>query len=124
MDFTLGAKSGYYVWRPWLMDMDKVMWEGVQPGSGILYGPVLSLVITPDVSVSVAGLFGTQSTAWSDNNNQKWFGPSEVLASGLYSAEMDRMDIDGAVSVRMTDNLKLFAGYKYQMIEFSNGSVV
>jgi len=62
LDFMVGAKSGYYVWVPYFRDMKGSGIEDIDSGSGVLYGPVVSVLITPDLSLSVAGLFGSQFT--------------------------------------------------------------
>jgi hypothetical protein len=47
IDFIVGAKSGYYVWVPYFKDMKGSGIEDMDQGSGVLYGPVFSVLIPP-----------------------------------------------------------------------------
>ena len=44
VDFILGAKAGYYVWGPYFRDMTMSGIEDIDSGSGVLYGPVISVL--------------------------------------------------------------------------------
>jgi hypothetical protein len=117
VDFIVGAKTGYYVWVPYFTDMKGGGLEDIDQGSGVLYGPVFSILITPDISFSLAGLTGTQSTNWSSNNEIKdWWEPGETI-NATYYVNIRRTDIDSALSYRLSENFKVFLGYKYQQNE-------
>lgn len=117
MEFIAGVKGGYFEWKPYIQDMKGSGIEDIETGSGALYGPVFSLLITRELSLSVAALYGNQSAFWSNNNDYKQFGPQYVTATGTYYADITRLDIDSALSYAIFDNFKLIAGYKYQKIE-------
>lgn len=117
MDFLLGAKAGYFVWEPYFKEMKGGGINDVDKGSGVLYGPVISVLFTPDLTLSVAGLFGKQTTHWfSPNTATTWEDqPGKVVdVSGTYFVDINRIDIDSALSYRVSDSFKLFAGYKFQ----------
>lgn len=117
MDFIVGAKSGYFIWEPFFNEFEGGGMADVDQGSGILYGPVISIIITPEITFSLAGLFGKQSTHWySPNTATTWEDqPGTVVdVSGNYTADFERIDIDNALSYRLSDSFKIFAGYKYQ----------
>lgn len=118
MDFLIGAKAGYFVWEPFFKDMEGSGLADVETGEGVLYGPVLSVIFTPSLSFSVSGFFGAQNTHWhSSNYLQTWEGQTNITEiSGTYYADMTRMDIDSALSYRVSELFKIFIGYKYQRI--------
>jgi len=118
LDFLVGAKAGYFVWEPFFKDMEGSGFGDVEKGEGVLYGPVLSVIFTPTISFSISGFFGTQNTHWhSSNYLQTWEGQTEISEiSGTYYADMSRMDIDSALSYRVSELFKIFIGYKYQWI--------
>ncbi len=113
VDFIIGAKAGYYGWEPFLKEIDASGFSEIDVGVGALYGPVLSLLFTPDISLSLAALTGVQSTHWKANY-EPWEG--EYLA-GTYFFESRRTDVDTVLSYRLMQNLKAFLGYKYQYID-------
>ncbi len=118
MDFILGAKGGYFTWLPYVKQIEGGGLADVDKGQGALYGPVLSVMFTPDLSLSVAALFGTQSTHWySPNQIMSWETGNSAYVSGNYFMDADRIDIDSALSYRVSEGFKIFAGYKYQMIK-------
>jgi hypothetical protein len=117
MDFIVGAKSGYYVWVPYFTDMKGGGIEDIDQGSGVLYGPVFSILITPDISFSLAGLTGLQSTYWNSNDEMKDWQDKPSRVNGTYYVNIRRTDIDSALSYRLSENFKVFLGYKYQQIE-------
>jgi hypothetical protein len=117
MDFIVGAKSGYYVWVPYFKDMRGGGIEDIDQGSGVLYGPVFSILITPDISFSLAGLTGIQSTYWNSNDEMKDWQAKPSRVNGTYYVNIRRTDIDSALSYRLSENFKVFLGYKYQQIE-------
>jgi hypothetical protein len=113
IDFIVGAKAGYFVWEPYLKEIDASGFSEIDRGTGMLYGPVFSALFTQDISLSLAALTGKQSTYWSPDNDA--FGDSYL--TGTYFFESKRTDIDAALSYRIMENLKIFAGYKYQSIK-------
>lgn len=118
MDYLVGLKSGYFVWDPYLKRAGNPMFESMENGTGVLYGPVLGVLFTPDFSFSISGLFGKQSADWisEDYTFDEW--PDQYY-TGSFTVEIDRIDIDSALSYRIFENFKVFAGYKYQNNEFT-----
>ncbi len=110
MDVMLGAKAGYYVWSPFYKDgVGASGMDDIDYGTGMLAGPIISLLITPDITFSLAGLMGRQSTHW----QSKFSGfDATTKVSGGYYFDALRVDIDAALSYRLSDNFKVFAGYK------------
>jgi len=53
MDYLIGLKGGYFVWDPYLTRVGHPQFEEMENGSGVLYGPVCSLLFSPDISFSV-----------------------------------------------------------------------
>ena len=43
--------------------------------------------------------------------------------TGSFTLDIDRIDIDSALSYRLTENFKVFAGYKYQDYEVTQETV-
>lgn len=119
MNYIVGAKGGYFEWRPYVQDMKGSGIEEMNNGNGVLYGPVLSVMLLPELSFSFAALYGNQSAFWSNNGTVKKWGPgNEITAdSGTNYAEITRLDIDSAISYTIFENFKLIAGYKYQKID-------
>ncbi len=116
VDMILGAKSGYYAWRPYFKDFKKVQsFTDLEIGQGILYGPVMSILFSDSLTFSIAGLYGYQSAYWS--NHDEYLSFMSAYSSGTYTLEVERFDIDSALSYRLTKNLKTFIGYKYQATE-------
>ena len=114
MEYMVGAKSGYYAWQPFLKDIGASGMSDIGWGTGILYGPIASIIFTPDISFSLAGLTGKQSTHWQSFNSD--FSSSQRV-TGNYYFETMRADLDSALSYRLTENFKIFAGYKYQYLK-------
>ncbi|HSV98044.1 MAG TPA: hypothetical protein VLM75_14075, partial [Spirochaetota bacterium] len=113
--FMLGAKAGYFAWDPYINEIGGSGLEDLEYGSGMLYGPVMSVSFTPDVTLSVSGLFGTQSAHWySPDQLTTVGGGGQYYISGTYYVEIQRIDVDSALSFRLTEKMKVFAGYKYQ----------
>ena len=113
LDFIVGAKAGYYGWEPYLKEIDASGFSEIDVGTGVLYGPVFSVLFTQDLSLSMAALTGIQSTHWK-SNYEPWEGQYLVAT---YYFESRRTDIDTALSYRVMQNLKVFLGYKYQYID-------
>jgi hypothetical protein len=116
-DFLIGAKGGYFVWDPYLKRSGSSMFDSMENGNGQLYGPVFSLLFTSDLSLSVSGLFGQQSANWIETDFSQ--GTSSSLKTASYSMDITRVDIDTALSYRLTENFKLIAGYKYQLFDMT-----
>jgi hypothetical protein len=116
LDFILGAKAGYYVWIPYFKEMKGSGVEEIDRGAGILYGPIVSVLFTPDLSFSVALLTGRQSAYWSNMNTEKTFGGEDITSTGTFYAYMLRTDVDSALSYRVSERFKIIAGYKYQHV--------
>jgi len=108
-DIIVGAKAGYYIWRPFYNDLGASGMSDIDYGTGMLAGPVVSLLLSPDLTFSLAGLAGRQSTHWQSKFSNF---DSDTDVSGGYYFDTLRIDIDSALSYRLSDNLKLFAGYK------------
>ena len=81
MNFIVGAKSGYYVWEPYIKDIGASGFAQIDQGAGMLYGPVISAMFTGDLSLSLAVLTGEQSTQW-NVKFEPWEG--EYLAGTYY----------------------------------------
>ncbi|MBN2402310.1 MAG: hypothetical protein JXN64_07900 [Spirochaetes bacterium] len=105
MDYIAGVKGGYFIWDAWLNDAG----FDSKKGDGALYGPVFSAMVTDDLSLSVAGLFGKQSTDW---KSEEVRGSNNV--NGSNSFHVKRYDLDTAFNYSFTGNFKIFGGYKYQ----------
>jgi hypothetical protein len=117
VDFIVGAKAGYFVWEPYIKEIPASGFNEIDKGTGILYGPVLSILFTPDITLSAAALTGTQSTYWSARRSTfTGEGGSVQYLDADYSVESKRTDVDSALSYRIIENLKIFLGYKYQHI--------
>lgn len=116
MDFIVGLKAGYFSWLPMYADLGT---EGTLAdigwGAGVLYGPIVSLIFTPNVSLSISGLMGKQSSYWSSR-----FSPmSSQSISGNYNFDVFRADFDSVIIYRVSTNLRIFAGYKYLLMNTS-----
>ncbi len=109
MDVIVGAKAGYYIWRPFYNDLGASGMSDIDYGTGVLAGPVVSLLLSPDVTFSLAGLAGRQSTHWQSKFSD--FDSIQNVSGGYYFDTL-RVDIDSALSYRLSDNFKVFAGYK------------
>ena len=115
MDYIIGAKGGYYVWRPFLRDIPGSSFSTLESGTGALAGPIFGISFTNDITLSVSGLFGQQTAQWSTGNtyNEKE-GKYESTTSYM---QEQRYDIDTALSYQVIQGLRLFVGYKYQYLE-------
>lgn len=116
MEYMAGAKGGYYAWQPFLKDVGASGMSDIEWGTGALYGPILSLIFTSNISFSVAGLVGEQSTHWQSTYS---YFDSNTRVTGTYYFEAFRADFDSALSYRLTENFKIFAGYKYQYLKLT-----
>lgn len=105
----IGAKGGYFMWRPMLKDAGADWSSSVKNGTGMLAGPVISLSLTDNLAVTIAGLFGKQSSSWDMNETS-----GTDIIHGQYIFDAIRYDVDSALNYTLTPNIKIFAGYKYQ----------
>ncbi len=121
MDYLVGAKGGYFVWDPYLTRLGHPQFKDMKKGSGVLYGPVVSVLFSSDLSLSVSGLFGTQLADWTSKDFIR--GNSTSYTTAKFTTAADRMDVDSALSLRLTENFKVFAGYKYQNFDMEMKSV-
>ena len=115
-DYIVGAKGGYFVWRPFLRDIPGPGgFSTLESGTGALAGPIFGIAFTDDITLSVSGLFGQQTAQWSMGNmyNEKE-GKYESTTSYM---QEQRYDIDTALSYQVIRGLRLFVGYKYQYLE-------
>ncbi len=113
-DYMIGVRSGYYAWEPYLKDIGGSGMSDMEWGTGILYGPVFSIMFTEDLTLSLASLVGKQSTHWQSTFSD--FSSTEKV-TGNYYFEVFRADVDSALVYRLSSNFKIFAGYKYQYME-------
>jgi len=114
-DYIIGAKGGYFVWRPFLRDIPGSDFSTLESGTGALAGPIFGIAFTDDITLSVSGLFGQQTAQWSMGNtfNEKE-GKYESTTSYM---QEQRYDIDTALSYQVIPGLRVFIGYKYQYLE-------
>jgi hypothetical protein len=114
-DFIIGAKGGYYAWVYFFKELDAPVLADIDKGEGFLVGPVISALFTADTSLSVALLTGKQNTHWYSPNQYQ--SERDAWMSGTYYVDVNRTDIDTALSYRLMQNMKVFLGYKVQIIE-------
>jgi hypothetical protein len=114
LDFIAGVKAGYYVWEPYLKDIDANNFDEIDKGEGFLTGPVVSILITENLSLSLTALYGKQTTHCSTLNDYQ--ADIDRYITGVSSFESRRLDLDGAISYSILRYIKVFAGYKYQRI--------
>jgi hypothetical protein len=111
VDYMLGAKAGYYVWEPFYKDgMGASGMSDIKYGTGMLAGPVFSMIFTQDLSLSLAGMAGRQSTHWLSTFSEF---ETDTEVSGCYYFDALRIDLDAALSYRLSESFKVFLGYKY-----------
>jgi len=109
-DYMVGVKAGYYGWSPFYSEIGVPGFSDIGWGSGVLAGPILSVILTPEISVSLSGLAGKQSAAWQSLFQETDYG---ALRSGNYSFDVVRGDFDFVISYRVAEKFRLLAGYKY-----------
>ncbi len=95
MDVIVGAKAGYYVWRPFYNEVGASGMSDIDYGTGMLAGPIVSLLLSPDLTFSLAGLAGRQSTHWQSTFSD--FDSTQNVSGGYYFDTL-RVDIDSALS--------------------------
>jgi hypothetical protein len=108
MDYIIGARGGYFVWDSFLKDIGPEQFKDLNPGDGTLYGPILSLLFTPDLSFSVAGLVGAQKAE--DTVYDKPMGGGKRTV--IFTLNTDRIDVDSAFNYRLGESFRVFLGYK------------
>lgn len=92
-DLSVGATAWYTAW-----DYEDDADSGVTYDPAILYGPVLSLAMTSDLSLSFVFLYGQFQMDF-ENDDQ--------------SIDLTRYDSDLTLNYRISSYFKLFAGAKY-----------
>jgi len=100
-DLSVGATAWYTAW-----DYEDDADSGVTYDPAFLYGPALSLAMTPDLSLSFVFLFG---------QFQMDFG------NGDPTMDLNRYDSDLTLNYRISNYFKLFAGAKYMGFTWPNG---
>ncbi|NMB65192.1 MAG: porin family protein [Spirochaetes bacterium] len=110
-EYMAGVRTGYFAWQPYLKEIDASGMSDIKWGTGVLYGPIFSIMFTDDLSISVSALFGKQSTHWQSEFS---YFDSSTRITGNYYFEGFRADVDSALSYRLSQYFKVFAGYKYQ----------
>ncbi len=115
MEYIVGARGGYFIWDHYIKDIGPTSVEDIGDGDGILYGPILSMLFTPDLSLSASGLFGRQKAADSiyDKIVQSTDSLSFARVTSSFQFTTDRIDLDGALSYRLFEYFRVFAGYKF-----------
>jgi hypothetical protein len=117
MDYMLGAKAGYFAWQPFYSEVENAgSLTDVDWGTGILYGPIVSIIFTPELSLSVSGLMGRQSTHWKSRFSDYESDPG-LSISGDFYFDVFRADIDSALIYQLGGNFRIFGGYKYQYMK-------
>ncbi len=92
-DLSIGATAWYTAW-----DYSQDGPDGVKYDPAFLYGPVLSLAMTPDISMSFVFLYGKFQMNFESNNS---------------SIDLSRYDSDLTLNYRISSYFKIFAGAKY-----------
>ncbi|HQO00959.1 MAG TPA: hypothetical protein PLI62_01735 [Spirochaetota bacterium] len=115
MDYIIGAKGGYYVWKPFIRDIPGNEFSTLESGTGALAGPILGISFTNDITLSLSGLFGQQTAQWNVNNAYR-AEDNDYQSLTCYMQEQ-RYDIDTALSYQVIQGLRVFIGYKYQYLE-------
>jgi len=120
VEAMLGAKVWYVAWNPYLKDVgEKVApWEGwqyIEGGSGMMYGPSASLLLSDRLTFSVSYLYGVLGARY-DTNFIESNGDTNLKVEYHFTgyARTVRHDLDTALSYSLSRNFKLFAGFKYQ----------
>lgn len=99
-DISAGATCWYTQW--------KYDWKGSVPidhDPDFLYGPVLTVGVTPDMNLSFVFLYGK----------------FQQNAYGAKYTDLNRYDSDLALNYKISPMLKLFAGAKFIGIKWSDG---
>ncbi|MCX8125303.1 MAG: hypothetical protein N3F66_14235 [Spirochaetes bacterium] len=67
-EYMAGIRTGYFAWQPFLKDISASGMNDIKWGTGILYGPIFSIMLTDDFSISVSTLFGNSQHTGSQNS--------------------------------------------------------
>lgn len=118
-EILTGVKVGYLGWRPYLEEIGEKLeytgWQHLETGSGLMYGPNLSLIFGKRFSLSASFLYGQLSSRY-DVTYSAVFpgepGSSEYDLIGM--VRIWRGDLDIALSYNIIRYLRVFAGFKYQ----------
>ncbi len=120
VEALVGAKVWYVAWNPYLKDVGEKIapWEGwqyIEGGSGMMYGPSASLLLSERLTFSMSYLYGVLGARYDAHSNE-WEGASlrEYHYTGY--ARTVRHDLDSALSYTLSGNFKVFAGFKYQPV--------
>lgn len=108
-DISIGASAWYATWDIEFIDSSTT----ADFGSGLLYGPVLSIKFSQNWSISSMFLYGKfpDATSPGDQNDGSSF-------------DLSRMDSDTLLNYSLNKYLKIFVGFKYMKWEFTGGSHV
>ncbi|TAL39780.1 MAG: hypothetical protein EPN93_00615 [Spirochaetes bacterium] len=109
LDLILGARGGYFLWDPLIKDIGPEQFNDMGMGDGAMYGPLASLLFTPELSFSLSGLYGSQKAE--DTSYDKPHDPGTARTT-KFTFTTKRIDIDSAFIYRLTESFKVFAGYK------------
>ncbi len=120
VEALVGAKVWYVAWNPYLKDVGEKIapWEGwqyIEGGSGMMYGPSASLLLSDRLTFSVSYLYGVLGARY-DANFIESNGDTNLKVEYHFTgyARTVRHDLDTALSYSLSQNFKLFAGFKYQ----------
>lgn len=122
-NITAGVKGGYFSWEPYIKEIEEAGMEDIDRGDGYLVGPVVSLGILPDLSVSAVYLFGEQNTAWTTPEKHWTQDGANIYQSETAYITMERNDLDVVIGYKLMSRLQVFAGYKYQKAEMTINSM-
>lgn len=61
-EYMAGIRGGYFAWQPFLKDIGASGMSDIKWGTGVLYGPIFSVMFTDELTLSVSSLMGKQST--------------------------------------------------------------
>ncbi len=111
-DYIIGVKGGYFLWDSYMKESGVSSFKDMERGDGVLYGPIFSVLFTQNLSLSLSGLLGRQSAQWLIMNGHPEGGAATVSSNTTFN--VFRTDLDGALSYRVGEHVRLFAGYKYQ----------
>ncbi|MBN2041919.1 MAG: hypothetical protein JW864_17925 [Spirochaetes bacterium] len=121
MEIIAGPRIWYVTWKPWLSDAGQTAADryfglsNIEMGGGWMYGGSAAVRITNDISISASYLYGTLASDFgiSDRGN---ISGDDIEFEQRGNTEINRHDIDLAVSYSISSMFKIFAGYKYQPV--------
>jgi hypothetical protein len=111
-DYIVGVKGGYFLWDSYMKESNVSSFDRMERGDGVLYGPIFSVLFSQNLSLSFSGLMGRQSSQWLITNGHPESGAATVSSNTTFT--VFRTDLDAALSFRMSQYFRFFAGYKYQ----------